>query len=90
MQRMTTLVSLHLLKNNHAMLLKDCLLFFLLREIEGTVFCPYKTNDSMKLADVEIIVHVQVLGSLPPSIYLSPPFTLDLSSDEILLTILSQ
>lgn len=58
MQRMTTLVSLHLLKNNHAMLLKDCLLFFLLREIEGTVFCPYKTNDSMKLADVEIIVHV--------------------------------
>lgn len=33
-------------------------LFFLLREIEGTIFCPYVINDSMKLADVEIIVHV--------------------------------
>lgn len=54
MQRMTTLVSLQL----HARPLKDCLLFFLLREIEGTIFCPYVINDSMKLADVEIIVHV--------------------------------
>lgn len=58
MQRMTTLVSLQLLKNNHARPLKDCLLFFLLREIEGTIFCPYVINDSMKLASVEIIVHV--------------------------------
>lgn len=74
MRRMTTLVSLQLLKNNHARPLKDCLLFFLLREIEGTIFCPYKINDSLKLADVEIIVHV--LGSLPPSIYLSLPLSL--------------
>lgn len=58
MRRMTTLVSLQLLKNNHARPLKDCLLFFLLREIEGTIFCPYKINNSLKLADVEIIVHV--------------------------------
>lgn len=58
MQRMTTLVSLQLLKNNHARPLKDCLLFFLLREIEGTICCPYVINDSMKLAEVEIIVHV--------------------------------
>lgn len=45
MQRMTTLVSLHLLKDNHARPLKDCLFFFLLREIEGTIFCPYEIND---------------------------------------------